>query len=189
MPNEANVTAVRTARASEALERARSGHADGTWPFPDLYWCGGCGHANRELSYPELFVMLAWIGEASELTFRYGADDLLAFIFRALETYQRGAAPEGCEHCGPVLPEGVPHGVPDGGFHLYRLWSPERRLLYVGVSTRLRARLLVHYKRWGHLIADVTWEEHLDAQTMLDAETRAINDEDPALNKAKVGSA
>lgn len=76
---------------------------------------------------------------------------------------------------------------PAAGFHLYRLWASDGRLLYVGVSTVLRQRLKAHERRWGDLIASVTWEEHADERAMLDAEREAIRDEHPALNKAAVG--
>jgi predicted GIY-YIG superfamily endonuclease len=131
--------------------------------------------------------MLAWIGEMTESTFCWSAVDILRFIADVLELQRRGASPTGCEYCGPVLPE-IPLNPPMGGFHLYRLWTEDRRLLYVGVSTRLRARLRVHRKRWGDLIYDVTWEEYPDATAMLAAETKAINEEHPAMNKAKVGA-
>ena len=74
--------------------------------------------------------------------------------------------------------------APNRGFFLYRLWSDDDRLLYVGVSTRLRNRLATHQRRWGDLIGSVTWEEHPDEVSMLLAERVAVRDEDPALNKA-----
>lgn len=77
--------------------------------------------------------------------------------------------------------------IPSSGFHLYRLWDANDRLLYVGVSTNLSARLRVHRKRWGDLIDHATWEAHPDERAMLDAERQAITDEDPALNRASIG--
>jgi hypothetical protein len=76
---------------------------------------------------------------------------------------------------------------PQSGFYLYRLWDVNARLLYVGVSTRLRDRLSSHQRRWGELVEFATWEEHEDARAMLAAEREAIRNEDPALNKAGVG--
>ena len=76
--------------------------------------------------------------------------------------------------------------IPRAGFHLYRLWGEDDRLLYVGVSTRLANRLKSHYRRWGDLIKAVSWEEHPDERAMLAAEREAVRDEDPALNKALV---
>jgi len=78
-------------------------------------------------------------------------------------------------------------GIPSTGFHLYRLWASDGRLLYVGVSVHLSARLRVHRARWGDLIARETWEEHPDERAMLAAERRAITDEDPAFNQAGIG--
>jgi hypothetical protein len=77
--------------------------------------------------------------------------------------------------------------VPSSGFYLYRLWGVDGRLLYIGVSTRLSARLRVHRSRWGDLIHHVTWDEHVDEGSMLAAERKAITDEDPAFNKAGIG--
>jgi hypothetical protein len=83
-------------------------------------------------------------------------------------------------------PEPAQPDPPAGGFHLYRLWAEDGRLLYVGVSTRLRARLRVHHKRWGDLIHHATWEAHDSERAMLEAERQAVRDEDPALNRALV---
>jgi predicted GIY-YIG superfamily endonuclease len=80
-----------------------------------------------------------------------------------------------------------PPAPPRKGFHLYRLWAADGRLLYVGVSTRLAARLRSHKRRHGDLIDHVTWEEHSDAAAMLAAEREAIREENPALNKAGIG--
>lgn len=80
-----------------------------------------------------------------------------------------------------------PDTVPASGFHLYRLWAADGRLLYVGVSRRLSARLRVHRQRWGDLIDHATWEAHADERAMLAAERRAITEEDPALNRAAIG--
>lgn len=77
------------------------------------------------------------------------------------------------------------YGLPDG-FYVYRLWSRDTRLLYVGVTVRPAARLRTHQRRWGHLIASVTWERHPDAESMLEAERIAICQEYPALNKVGV---
>jgi hypothetical protein len=80
-----------------------------------------------------------------------------------------------------------PDAVPSSGFYLYRLWAADDRLLYVGVSTNLSARLRVHRARWGDLIDHVTWEEQPDERTMLAAERQAITNEDPAFNRAAIG--
>ncbi len=77
--------------------------------------------------------------------------------------------------------------APRGGCYLYRLWSDTDRLVYVGVSTRLHDRLTAHRRTMGDLWQSATWEEHPDELSMLQAETVAIREEHPALNKAKVG--
>lgn len=91
----------------------------------------------------------------------------------------------------PRLPASPPPpklpGTPTTGFYLYRLWAAHDRLLYVGVSAALRDRLRSHHRRLGDLIDHVTWEEYPDALSMLDAESEAIREEDPALNRAGVG--
>lgn len=81
----------------------------------------------------------------------------------------------------------VDHEAPTSGFYLYRLWTASGRLLYVGVSATLRARLRIHRRRHGDLIDHITWEEHPDMRAVLAAELVAIRDEDPALNRAGVG--
>jgi len=69
---------------------------------------------------------------------------------------------------------------PQRGFHLYRLWGPDRRLVYIGVS---RCRLKAHRKRWDSRVwTYATWEEHVSVPAMLDAEREAIIDEAPPLN-------
>lgn len=86
---------------------------------------------------------------------------------------------------GALAAPPTPESAPCSGFHLYRLWSGNR-LVYVGVSTRLRDRLRVHRRRWGELWDRVTWEQHPDAASMLAAEADAIVNEDPALNRAGI---
>lgn len=76
--------------------------------------------------------------------------------------------------------------VPSTGFYLYRLWAADGRLLYVGVSTNLAARLRNHQKRWGDLLHHATWEAQRSERAMLDAERVAIQNEDPAFNKAGI---
>lgn len=72
---------------------------------------------------------------------------------------------------------------PASGFYLYRLWTPDARLLYVGVSTRLRQRLRSHQRHFGTEMGSATWQEFDDASSMLAAELAAIRDECPAINK------
>lgn len=99
---------------------------------------------------------------------------------------------DACDRWKAAHPESLAHGprrvgLPRKGFHLYRLWAQDDRLLYVGVSTRLNARIKSHSRSLGDLIARVTWEEHPSADAMLAAEREAIRDECPALNKAGIG--
>lgn len=71
--------------------------------------------------------------------------------------------------------------------HLYRLWGPDGRLVYIGVTRCLKARLKAHRKRWDEKVWGwATWAEYPDAASMLAAERRAIADEAPPLNIAGV---
>lgn len=90
------------------------------------------------------------------------------------------------EDAEPLPADARKHEVDPDGFYVYRLWSQDGRLIYVGCTTRPAARLRAHRRRWGHLFTSVTWERHPDAERMLEAERAAIKDEYPALNKAGV---
>lgn len=74
--------------------------------------------------------------------------------------------------------------APRKGFWLYRLWSKDDRLLYVGITRHPRARLRSHWWKWHRVLDHSTWEECLDELDMLDREARAIDSEYPALNFA-----
>lgn len=75
-----------------------------------------------------------------------------------------------------------------GRFVLYRLWGEDQRLLYIGVSRNVPARIRTHQGTWGDLIVSVTTEEFEDAAAMFAAEREAIRAELPALNCQGVGS-
>lgn len=142
---------------------------------PGFDWCGGCATATRQLSESEARALL----EQAHSALQTGTTALqvLSDLVWPLEIVGRML----CRTCSCTP------AVPRAGFHLYRLWTPDRRLLYVGVSTRLRRRLTAHARKWGALYDHVTWEEHPDAPSMLAAEQTAIRDEHPALNKEGVG--
>ena len=79
----------------------------------------------------------------------------------------------------------VPPTPPAVGCFLYRLWSADQRLMYVGVSRCLRRRIAQHRRTWDETVwATVTWEEHPNAASMLAAEAAAIRDEAPLLNSS-----
>lgn len=148
--------------------------------LPGFDWCGGCGTATREITEQEatdtismLYLHVLDGGSAVETL-----DGATWFM----ETFQRYRLRGTCR-CRREAKE----VVPNDGFYLYRLWSADDRLLYVGVSVKLRARLRTHRRKMADLIDHVTWEEHLDAASMLVAELEAIRSEHPALNKAGVG--
>lgn len=65
---------------------------------------------------------------------------------------------------------------------LYRLFDENDRLLYVGITRNLEARLSAHERRFGDLFDHYTAEEYLDRKSVLNAETQAIHSEFPAFN-------
>lgn len=73
--------------------------------------------------------------------------------------------------------------APGNGIHVvYRLWEQDR-LLYVGVTSHLRARLVAHRKRFGRRFS-FTWAEYETRQAANKAEAFAIRVEDPQENIA-----
>ena len=145
-------------------------------------WCGDCASPTRSLSEED---MAALMSEAAQLV---AEGYVVREVFRALSWYgEMHTRSRVLCQCPPPPPPALWDGAPSAGFYLYRLWGAEGRLLYVGVSTRLRDRLKAHRRRWGDLIVSVTWEEHVDERSMLTAELEAIRNEDPALNRAGVG--
>lgn len=144
--------------------------------LPGLRWCGGCGSGTRLITEPEARRIARLL--CSQAAAGTSVLPLFTALGLLLETHARAKL------CGPCTCEIAEPAVPRSGFYLYRLWTTGGRLLYVGVSTALPARLRTHARRWGELIERVTWDEHPDAASMLAAERRAIQDEAPALNKA-----
>ena len=65
---------------------------------------------------------------------------------------------------------------------LYRLYDDGGRLLYIGITRNLEARLRSHRRRLGDLLAHHTVEQYPDRATALQAEARAIEEEYPAFN-------
>lgn len=149
---------------------------------PGFFWCGGCGTASREITESEANAVISRlhgyiVGGGTAMD----AMDSVAWFLEVFARYHYNGT---CQ-CRPA--RSARPAIPHEGFHLYRLWAEDDRLLYVGVSTRLRARLRSHRRKLGDLIHRVTWEEHPDAVAMLAAEREAIREEYPALNKASVG--
>jgi hypothetical protein len=140
---------------------------------PGFSWCGRCAIPTRTITETEAAAVVALLA-----TFGDSALDALDGSSWFMEMYARQRRLGTCS---------CPQRVPRSGFFLYRLWTVEGRLLYVGVSTHLSARLRNHRRKLGDLFDHATWEEHPDAETVLDAERKAIADELPALNKASVG--
>lgn len=145
-------------------------------------WCGGCARPSRLLSQPEASALLQQATQA--LVEGWTPLAVLEGLSWPMEIVGRGFS------LGPCICSAMAHSTrraPKQGCYLYRLWAADDRLLYVGVSTNLRARLRAHVRRWGDLIDHCSWDEHEDERSMLAAEAQAIRDELPALNKAGVG--
>lgn len=145
-------------------------------------WCGACGAPSRTLTDEEMHRILL---KAVDLIKKGASPNAVFYEVQWLsEMHIRGTV--GVCDCPALPPAPWWANAPKAGFYVYRLWTDEDRLLYVGVSTVLRNRLRSHSKRLGELVVRATWEEHPDAESMLRAETIAIRDELPALNIAKV---
>lgn len=140
--------------------------------------------------------LIAWYGEMVDAYEAMSPEDRAE-----LEEWDRARGPDGATSEWPRWSEfireypapparadresTVDQPLPDG-FYVYRLWSKDETLLYVGLTVRPAARLAAHRRRWGHLFEWVTWERHDTAESMIEAEARAIGVEYPALNKAGV---
>lgn len=130
----------------------------------------------------------AWVvANGSDLLDNYATSDN-AFVVAAERAWSVAAAryrelhPPEAEHSEPAGPV-----VPITGCFLYRLWSDDGRLMYVGVSRCLRRRLAKHRRTWDETVwLTATWEEQPDVATMMAAELAAIRSEDPVLNSAGV---
>ncbi|GAA0897782.1 GIY-YIG nuclease family protein [Pseudonocardia zijingensis] len=70
---------------------------------------------------------------------------------------------------------------------LYRLRDSTGRLLYVGITDNVRARMTAHARTqpWWSDVADVAVETHPSRQAALRAEAEAIRDEAPLWNIAR----
>lgn len=75
------------------------------------------------------------------------------------------------------------------GMHwLYRLWSPDDRLIYVGVTRNLQARIDQHRRRFAGSLASVSFQPYDSYEAVLAAENAAIVNEHPAFNVAGISS-
>lgn len=158
----------------------------GLWAaFPRLRsaHCGGCGRTAYTFTEREaadlVELIVAWASEPDRA--RLSILDALEVPFERL---LRGGYGGSCTCEDRLWFNG--EEVPSSGYHLYRLWTREEQLLYVGVSTVLRDRLATHRRTWAGLWETATWDEHPDAASMMAAEADAIRDECPAMNRAGV---
>lgn len=76
-----------------------------------------------------------------------------------------------------ALPKSQP-----GAFWLYRIWAHDDRLVYVGVTRNLQARMRRHRETYGEAVHRVTYEQHSSREAVLEAERVAIANEHPAFN-------
>lgn len=137
---------------------------------------------DRDPSSPEIDALLVEAARLHVKTFGAPPDTATSsniFLWAAEAAFST-VCPK-CE-CGIARHE----RIPSSGYYLYRLWSEEDRLLYVGISRRLSARISAHRKKWGDLIARVTWESCEDERDAVTRESAAIHDENPAFNWAGV---
>ena len=72
-------------------------------------------------------------------------------------------------------------------YTLYRLLDANERVLYIGITKNITARLRAHHRKWGTVIASTRLEEYDDPESLLEAEAAAIHDEQPPFNSAGVG--
>jgi predicted GIY-YIG superfamily endonuclease len=70
---------------------------------------------------------------------------------------------------------------------VYRCWSVDRRLLYVGATNSLVQRKSHHRKRtsWWGQVAAITTEPHPNRDAALAAERTAIRNEEPLHNRER----
>lgn len=67
---------------------------------------------------------------------------------------------------------------------LYRFWSADGELLYIGITNDPHERFRSHRatKPWWRAVATITLERHPDRTTLAAAEQKAIRDEGPTYN-------
>lgn len=140
----------------------------------DFGWCGGCAAPTHFLTEWEATDLIAAV--LARQSAGGSATEILRDLAWPLEVNGRSR----CCVCRPSQSL-----IPRDGCYVYRLWAADDRLLYVGLTVRLRQRIAAHQRRWP-MVARVTWESFLDEASMLCAEARAIRDEYPALNRALV---
>ena len=113
-------------------------------PLPDGFsWCGFCAGPTRPLTATEAAGWIDWAGRQ----IAEGCDPLevLDRLGWPLEMTRRSVCT--CEPADPTAEE------PDRGYFVYKLFGANDRLLYVGMSRRLRSRLRQHYaERAGYVI-------------------------------------
>lgn len=82
-----------------------------------------------------------------------------------------------CDHGAPRLAD-----VPDRGYFVYRLYDDTDRVLYVGMSRRLRGRLAEHYRTRGGYVVRHEFEELPTEGEMVARERELIRSLHPPLN-------
>lgn len=109
---------------------------------------------------------------------------LLRVVARLEEAYQGtdAATPQQDAATGRAI-SGRPSE--EGPHVLYRLYGDKDRLLYVGISMQVAARISAHKsgQPWFHLVRAITVEHHPDRETVMTAEKKAIRRERPRYNR------
>ena len=146
-------------------------------PPPDL-----CRDDMETVAMSLLTAALVWVGAARDETSPDAGTSADPFVHAAEAA--RGMINHGFMVAHP--PPASESSIPNNGNHVYRLWQSDGRLLYVGVSKRLRDRLKSHERRWGDMWDHATWDSYPDERSMLEAEADAIIEELPALNRAGI---
>lgn len=72
---------------------------------------------------------------------------------------------------------------------VYRIWSRDGELLYVGTSLSVASRLMTHdaTKQWWQEVGSITLVHYPDYRDAVDAERLAINSEGPRFNQTGPG--
>lgn len=122
----------------------------------------------------------AWFRVADNPAFYASSENRLLWIverfyFQALREYERAL------HEAEQTLRPIPAPIP-GTVWLYRLFSADSRLLYIGVTVNIPARISKHRRTYGELLSHWTVEGFQNREEALRAERVAIAAEAPAFN-------
>lgn len=148
-------------------------------PMPAGFeWCGSCGCSNRPLTEGDARALLEWA--LSSVREGASAHEVLTSLWWPIEQVMVGY----CVHTDD------PHhlaAVPDRGYFVYRLYDADDRLLYVGMSRRVRSRLREHYASRGGYVDHHNLTECANEAEMVALERLWIQSMHPPLNDVDNG--